>query len=172
MVIRVALVLALVTAGVFGVYIPGIAPLRVETPTGVPDFRDRSVWTPLKDGTFINLEDGVPWSISYLYVRFDDSATGKETAFLWDIDTPVHKIWGRPEKEQYQSLLQKSGWTPPIKGDKMEPILRVDWSVGGKAVGATLLVYDGDSHRPFAWETFHHPLEAEEKVLSSASQKF
>lgn len=140
-------------------------------PTTVPDFRDKKIWGPAKDHIFINLEDGIPWSISYFYIRLDDPrTTGRETAFLWDIDTPVHKVLRRQGEESYQWLLRSFGWTPPIRGENMEPILRVDWSVGGKAIGATLLVYDGDSRQPSAWETFHDPLATEEDQSSASRQ--
>lgn len=172
--IKVALISVFAMAAVSGIYIYtlGATPIRSRTPTEVPDLRDTKIWTPLKNGTFINLEDGIPWSISYFYIRLDDPRiTGKETAFLWDIDTPVHKVLRRQGEESYQWLLRSFGWTPPIRGENMEPILRVDWSVGGKVISATLLVYDGDSRQPSAWETFHDPLATEEKDQSSASRQ-
>lgn len=156
----------------FYAFSPNVSILsQSAVPTTVPDFRDKKIWGPAKDHIFINLEDGIPWSISYFYRRLDDPrTTGKETAFLWDIDTPVHKVLRWRGKESYQWLLRSFSWTPLIRGENMEPILRVDWSVGEKVIGATLLVYDGDSRQPSAWEVFVDPA-VESDVLSPVKQE-
>lgn len=167
--------MVMITAGVFAFDVFTIGPIvRLQSAATaiVPDFRDKKIWGQAKDHIFINLEDGIPWSMSYFYVRIDDSLVmGMDLVLIWDLDTAVYKVWG-PADAPRQSLFRRgSGWTAPMSGAKMESIPRIDWW-GHRAIGVTVMVYDGDAERPSVWEVFLDPaIEVELDALSPSPMK-
>lgn len=132
-----------------------------------PDFQDKKVWKPAKDHIFVNFEDGIPWSMEYFYVSIDDALVmGMELALVWALDTPVYQAWGPADAPRQRLFRRGSGWTAPMNGAKLESIPRVDWPAH-RAIGATLLVYEGDAARPSAWETFSDPaLESDAEFVA------
>ena len=139
-------------------------------PAGVPDFGNRTVWKPLPEQSVLNLEEGMPWSISHFYSRLDDPAVmGMEIALLWDTN-PIYKLW-RHKAESRQALrIGASKWTAPLIGAKVELIFRTDW-VARKIVGVVMLVYEDNAQRPSAYQSFNDPAEQEEEA-PSVSGKF
>ncbi len=142
-----------------------LVPSQSAMPPIVPDFQDKKIWMPAKEHIFINFEDGIPWGMEYFYVRIDNALVmGMELVPVWDLDTPIYKVWGAADAPRQSLFRHGSGWTAPMNGAKIESIPRIDWS-GHRAIGVTLMVYEGNAVRPSAWEVFVDPA-VEADVLS------
>lgn len=124
----------------------------------IPDFRNsRGTWLPLTGMTEIFSQDGIPWSIAYSYMRWDKGVIGKELVFIWDMETPVYKIWGPRDGGMPQhALLQRDGWTLPVYSSLMLFDLYAD-PRRQHIVGVTLTIYRHGSMAPVASEQFARP---------------
>lgn len=165
--------LIMIAAVVFGLYAVTLNPIVLSqstAPAVAPDFRDIKIWRPAKDHIFINFEDKIPWSMMYFYERIDNALIlGMDLALIWNLDTPVYKVWGTADAPRQSLFRHGSGWTAPVGGAKVESIPRIDWS-RHRAIGATLMVYDGDAERPSVWEVFMDPA-VESDALSPSPAK-
>lgn len=127
-----------------------------QSPARAPDFQDTAQWVFLRDATLVNLEFGIPWSISRFYVRVGDPLHfGMETILSWD-SVPVFKMWGRTGAA-YQAIRTGIGeWSAPIREARTDVVIRIDQPLG-KAIGIIIMIYDGDAAHPLAHGVFNDP---------------
>lgn len=143
------LALALIAFALFGVpYTAHVA----QTP--IPDCSD-GTWTFVEQK--INFLEGVPWSLGRIYTKLaPPKVLGCLTiSLLWDFEYPVYQTWGTFQ-EHVQSLRKDQVWVTPVRGSKMEHVLRVDEQ--NKVSSAVLMIYDGDAKHPAAWGTYRNLL--------------
>jgi hypothetical protein len=93
-----------------------------------------------------------------------------EILLPWD-SMPIYKMWGRTGAT-YQAI--RSGiteWTAPMFGARMEVVIRTDTRVG-RAVGVIIMMYDGDTARPFAYGVFNDPDYQRQEEETAVSGSF
>lgn len=127
---------------------------RHHAPQQVPDFK-KDPWTSFRVAqTFVHQK--MPWGIASFYIRQDRKAMGMELALAWDAHNAVYKIWSEGDNISYQSLLTPSGWTTPVRGDKMNFTVHPD-AERTQIVGVVLQLYQKTPEQVVASETFSRP---------------
>lgn len=136
--------------------VPKQPPIQAQD---VPNFRDTKAWIPFRahagENFIVHSHAGIRWGIAYFYTRSDYREMGIELAFSWAPETPIYKIWGRTDEVPYQTLLQKSGWTTPIRGNKMAFTLNLDMD-RKRVLDATLMLYLHNAEEPVVSEMFEN----------------
>ena len=98
-------------------------------------------WALIKtEKTFLQ---GLAWGIMKVHVKIvPPAALGCVTvSLLWENKRPIYQTWGT-HIEQHQSLRLDNGWTPPVRGSKMQYTLVIDRRE--RIVSVTLALYDGE----------------------------
>ena len=127
------------------------------TPSGrrvvikIPDFEDGTwqcgrakemIWGPTRFCAFQN----------------DPRIKGMEIRLPWD-GTPIYRLWGQPDRTYHALwILKDQRWTEAVRGDNIEWIPRI---INGRLSGFILMIFKTGSKKPFAYESFPDPDEAD-----------